>query len=406
MTTFKRILMSPIRFHDPNLSFGSVTTFQNPDNRVSHGYNWEGVNPIPYALPIPKQWPDYQPGIDCMINIVQADGTFYAKLYDADDVEYKDLYVDLWKYLGDDVQYRVWLDGNSGTGIADGYYTIKLFQTSDDSLMLESEPLLIGDFFDDMIPFEFWNFEDDFGIVWDEGDFMFTLRMMVPIRMFDPGPTFEKEVYKNDPGVLTTLRTIPQRIFNFDSLPVPPHVAELFQLAFSNSELYLDRIKINSEEAPEAELIEGSHLKRITGTATFVNFNDEYLAEDVETDLVDKEIDWDTSSYADGAITGNKFESWVAIVSGTDVVDSEIYSAADEEMVLVKLDLTDDVGDCDLPAIFFSIGGSYTPRYPFEWGTHWFHLKFSEADSLSVRLQHTDGEKAVYTAIITVYSIS
>ena len=404
MTTIKRPLLSPIRFYDPNLSYGSATTFQNPDNRVSHGYNWEGVNPIPYALPIPKQWPDYQPGIDFMINIVQADGTFYAHLYDKDNVYYKSLYVQVWKTIGTDKQYRVFLDGVSGTGIADGYYTIKLFQTSDDALLYESEPLLIGSFFDDEIPFECWNFESDFGIAWDNGNLQFTFRMMMPIRIFDPVPIFEKEIYQNDPGVLTTLRTIPQRVFNFDSLPVPAYVTEIFAMAFANSELYLDRIKINAEDAPESELIEGSHLKQITGQATLVDFNDTYMREKVETALNDESIDWSSHTYSSATITGNSIDVNTNLVSGTDYVNSQSYVADADEMVLVKLVLTDDDGESDLPSVIvMSIGEGFTP---VEWGTHWYHLKFNTAGTKSIRLQHSDGEKAVYTAVITFYSIS
>lgn len=401
MTTIKRPLLSPIRFYDPNLSFGSSTTFQNPDNRVSHGYNWEGVAPIPYALPIPKQWPDYQPGIDFLITIVTADGTFYAKLYDEDDADYKDLYVDSWKIVGTDTHYRVWLDGVSGTGISDGYYTIKLFATSGDALLYESEPLYIGAFFDDMIPFEFWNFESDFGIVWDNGTVKFTARMMVPVRIYDPGPTFEKEMYKNDPGVLTTLRTIPQRVFNFDSHAVPAHIAELFSMAFANSELYLDRIKINSEEAPEAELIEGSHLKQITGQATFVDFNNEYMRENVETALNDENIDWASDTYPTAIITGNSIDVDSSGLAGPAYVESDPYTATANELVLVKIELTDD-GSSDFPRVgitndFFN---------PVEWGTHWYSIRFSTAGSKTVRLAHLTGQDAVYTGVITFYSLT
>ena len=402
MTTIKHPLISPIRFYNPNLSYGSSTTFQNPDNRVSHGYNWEGVNPVPYALPIPKQWPDYQPGIDLMVTIVTADGTFYADLYDSDDVLYKSLYVDSWKVIGTDSHYRVWLDGISGSGIADGYYTIKLFQTSDDALLYESEPLYIGTFFDDMIPFEYWNFENDFGIIYDNSKLLYTGRMLVPVRIYDPGPTFEKEVYKNDPGVLTTLRTIPQRVFNFDCGAIPVHVAELFQMAFSNSELYLDRIKINSEESPEAELIEGSHLKQITGQATFVDFNDEYIREKAETALEDQSIDWASHIYTVAVITGNVIDVNTPNVVGTDFAVADLYTPEANEIILVKVRLTDDAGDSDLPGVVFA-GESYRVK---EWGNNWFSYKMKDATSYAFQLWHLNGEKAVYQAIITFYKIT
>ena len=398
-------LLSPIRFYNPNLAFDNDTTFQNPDNRVSTGYNWEGVKEIQYALPIPKQWPDYQPGIDFLVNVES--GTFYAQLFDFDDVLVKDLYVNSWEPVGSDIQYRVWLDGVSGSGITDGYYTIKLFDVSDDSLLFESEALSIADWFEDVIPFEYWNFENDFGLVYDNGDTMFTGRLMVPIRLYDPVPTFEKEMYKNDPGVLTTLRTIPQRVFNFDSLLIPVHLAELIQLAFSNSELYLDRIKINSEEAPEAELIEGSNLKQITGKATFVNFNDEYMHENVETSLTDENIDWDSDNYATSTITGNSIEVNVASTAGFSYAFTESFSNGfnwnDGDIILIKLDLTDD-GSSDLPLYRFSTDANWI-RFK-EWGTHWISLHVGGNLADSFLLGHLTGEAAIYTAVFTLYSIN
>ncbi len=394
-------MLSPIRFYDPTLQFDNDTTFQNPDNRVSTGYDYEGVRPFQYALPIPKQWPDYQPGIDVLMSAVTADGTFYADLYDEDNALYKSLYVESWKVVGINTMYRCWLDGESGSGIADGYYTVKIFETSGDALIYESEALYIVDWFEDMIPFEYWNFENDFGMVWDNGSTRFTGRVMVPIRLYDPEPQFEKEVYKNDPGVLTTLRTIPQRVFGFDSLAVPVHIAELFSLAFANSELYLDRIKINSEESPEAELIDGSNLKQITGQATFVNFNEDYFREVVETLLVDQSIDWDQDTYGTAVITGNSIDVDTDPVVGTDGVISDSVSYSANDLILVKITLTDD-GSSDLPSIFFD-GGTVTIK---EWGVNWFSYRVNATGSDVVTMGHTDGQVAVYTGVITVYKVT
>ena len=98
MATVNFPILSPIRFYDPSLEFDNETTFQNPDNRLSTSYDWENVNEVPYALPIPKVWPDGQPGIDFVINTLDTSPseTVYAHLYDSDDVYYKALYVDAW----------------------------------------------------------------------------------------------------------------------------------------------------------------------------------------------------------------------------------------------------------------------------------------------------------------------
>lgn len=391
-------ILSPIRFYNPNLAFDNNTHFQNPDNRVSMGYNWEGVNPIQYALPVPKQWPAGQPGIDFVVNIDS--GLFYADLYDADDAYYKSLYVANWEPVGSDDQWRVWLDGVSGSGITAGFYTVKLFDNSDDSLLLESEPLYIADWFEDVIPFEFWNFENDFGVAWDNNVTRFTCRIMMPIRLFDPSPEFEKETYQDDPGNLTTLRTIIQRVFNFDSLPVSGHLAEQFQFAFACSELYLDRIHINSEEIPAAEPVEGTNLKTLNGKVTFVDFPGSFLREQNEVVMTDESVDWGNGTYDGMNITGNSVtiddpavQGWLYVMTGNQ-------SYSNGAIVLVKIVITDN-GTSDLPHASFD--GARVGLN--EWGTHWFSYRVNDDTGNTFKLWHHVAQKANYTAVITFYSI-
>lgn len=407
MTVVRQPVLSPIRFHDPSLEFDNETNFQNPDNRLSTDYDWENVNEVPYHLPIPKVWPDGQPGIDIMLNAVNGTSAaiFYAKLYDANDAEYADLYTYYWSTItvGSLYQHRVFLDGLSGSGIEDGYYTIKIFAISDDELLLESEALLIADWFIDTIPLELWNFENDFGIKWFNDQTTYTIRMMIPIRMYDPVPQFEKEIYKNDPGILTTLRTIPQRIFNFDSHPIPVHVAERIQLGFACSELYLDRIKINSEEVPDAEIYEGTNLKYLSGQATLIDYNEKYQTERVETEQEDQSIDWDNDTYDVATITGNSIAvntpSVVAVFEG---VQSDAVTVVENDLILVKLTLTDDAGDSDLPQLNF-LDEAYKI---INWGINWFSYRVGAVHgSNTVSLIHFQNEKAVYTGVISVFKI-
>ena len=406
MTVIRQPILSPIRFHDPSLEFDNEDNFQNPDNRVSTGYDWENVKPVPYALPIPKTWPDGQPGIDFMINTAGTGGgqTFYADLYDANDEYYKSLYVAEWQSIDSGNQYRVWLDGLSGSGIEDGYYTIKLFADDDDALLLESEALLIAEWFVDTIPIEFWNFENDFGIVWSELRRMFTARIMAPIRLYDPVPQFEKTTYKNDPGILTTLRTIPQRIYNFDSHPMPVHLAELIQLGFACSELYLDRININVEEIPDAENYEGTNLKYLSGQATLIDFNEDYVRELVDTTREDQSIDWYDTTYDTGSITGNSIiVNDPVIAAGPNLyVRSDEITIAEGDLFLIKVLITDDAGDSDLPYYEFQ-GEAVRVK---EWGTSWFFFRLNGYDATDrFQLYHNPTEKAVYTAVIDVYKI-
>lgn len=405
MSDIRQPLLNPIRFYDPSLEFDNAVNFQNPDNRPSTSYNWENVKPVPYALPIPKQWPDYQPGIDFMLDYpgTPVSNPFYADLYDANDELYKSLYVENWDENDYGTQYHIWLDGISGSGIENGYYTIKIFLSSDDSLLLESEALLIAGWFVDTIPLEFWNFENDFGIVWKELRRRFTTRLMVPIRMYDPIPQFEKSTYLNDPGILTTLRTIPQRAFNFDSHPVPVHLAELIQLGFSCSELYLDRIKINSEEVPDAENYEGTNLKYLSGQATFVDFNEYYHREVVSTEREDQSIDWFDTDYATGSISGNSIEVNDPVIGSTRLsVESDSISYTDKDIIIVKVTLTDDAGDSDLPQYSFNQQHSQIK----EWGVSYFVFRMGDYNTDDrFELYHNMNQKAVYTAIIDVYKI-
>jgi len=405
MSDIRQPLLNPIRFYDPSMEFDNETNFQNPDNRVSTGYDWENVKPVPYALPIPKQWPDMQPGIDFMLDYpgTPVSEPFYADLYDSDDEYYKSLYVENWEAIDYGTQYHVWLDGVSGTGIEDGYYTIKIFDSDDDSLLLESESLLIADWFTDTIPFEFWNFENDFGIVWEELRRRFTTRLMVPIRLYDSGPQFEKTTYLNDPGILTTLRTVTQRIFNFDSHPIPVHLAELLQVGFGCSELYLDRIKINVEEIPDAENYEGTNLKYLSGQAAFVDFNEYYHREVVDTEQEDQSIDWFDTTYVTGTITGNSIVVDDAVIGSTMLyVRSDSISYEDNDIIIVKVTLTDDAGDSDLPQYQFNSQTSHIK----EWGINYFVFRMGDYNTSDrFELYHNQNEKAVYTAVINVYKI-
>ena len=400
MTVIKRPILSPIRFY-PKLTFGTNVTFQNPDNRVSTGYNWEGVNSMQYYLPIPKQYPGGQMGIDFLINVDSTPAQFYARLYDEDDTFYKELEVDQWMLFTSSRQWRVWGDT---TTVEDGVYTIKIFDTTDDALLVESEALFIADQFVDFIPFEFWNFENDFGLVFDNGSTRWTGRMLVPIRMFDPGPTFEKEVYKDDPGTLQTLRVTPQRVYNIDSMVVPVHVAELFQLAFSCSELYLDGIKINSEDTPEAEPVEGSNLKVLTGAVTLVDFNTDYMAEDVETTQVDQSIDWASDTYPTATITDDHIDINSPVLAAGPpyyqaVSDPVSYVAGD--LILVKIVLVNN-GQSQIPEVVFD---STNGAEQLAWGTNYISYRVNATDSDTVIIRNTPGEVAVFEATITVYKI-
>ena len=402
MNELKISPLAPIRFYPKDYDFEQGTKFQNPDNRVSTGYDWEGVFPYPEHTAIPKQWPDGQPGIDTMVVLASGAGisSIKAFLYDVDNVVVEQINCDLWDTVSGDKHYRIWRNGNSATEITDGFYTIKITNPTGTTLY-ESEALLIGDWFEDYFPFEYSNFENDFGLIFDNDTYQWTGRMLIPMRLFDAVPEFEKEVYKIDPGVLTTLRTIPQRVFNFDTLPMAMHRAETFLMACGCSELWLDRIKVNFEDIPEGELIEGTNLKLISGRAVFVDFNDTYSIERVETEFTNLGETWYSQEWGGlGTITGNELELNTAPGAGIGTYALfGPYAPSEDEIIHVIVELTDN-GTSDLPTMEFS-GESMTVN----WGTNYFSYKCTSETNRSVRLYGDMGDILNLTCTITFYTV-
>jgi hypothetical protein len=122
------------------------------------------------------------------------------------------------------------------------------------------------------------NFENDFGVCWiNATPTTWYLKLMVPFRMYKPIPKIEKNVYSNDSGLQTTLRTTMNRVYEFESLPIPSWYGELIQMVFGLSTTYLNNILVNFENIPSLEMVSESNLCVLKGNATLTNFNDKYL---------------------------------------------------------------------------------------------------------------------------------
>ena len=136
---------------------------------------------------------------------------------------------------------------------------------------------------------------------------------------------------------------------------------------------------------------------------TFVDFNDDYVAEDVETSLEDENIDWASDTFPTATITNNS----IAINSPNLSAGPPFYQAVSDavsysegDVILVKLTLT-DAGSSDLPLIVFDSSNQARSQ----WGIGWYSFRVNDTDSDTVKMRNTPGEDAIYTAVIEVYKI-
>jgi hypothetical protein len=121
------------------------------------------------------------------------------------------------------------------------------------------------------------NFENDFGIIWiNSTPTTWYLKLLIPYRMYKPVTKVEKNIYGNDSGLQTTLRTQINRVFEFETYPIPIWYGELIQMALGLSTTYLNRISVNFDAIPSLEVISESNLCVLKGNATLRDFNENY----------------------------------------------------------------------------------------------------------------------------------
>ena len=80
-----------------------------------------------------------------------------------------------------------------------------------------------------------------------------------------------------------------------------------------------------------------------------------------------------------------------------------VISVDEGDLLLVKLTLTDDAGDSDLPQINI-LAESFIV---LEWGISWFSFRIDAGYSANtLSLLHFQNQKAVYTGVIEVFKIT
>lgn len=178
---------------------------------------------------------------------------------------------------------HVYRFGLSLGAVDTGYYIVKLVGASDHTtypgrVFYESNIFEINTSFEGSYAFVVTNFENDFGNVWiNATPTTWYLKLMLPYNMYLPKTKIKKDVYATDSGALTTLRSTINRVYEFETMPIPMWYAELIQMSCALSSIYLNDLAANFEDTPEIEPIQQSNLCVLRGDCVLTGFNDYYL---------------------------------------------------------------------------------------------------------------------------------
>ena len=267
-------ILTQFKFYPVSVTTGNAINYQNIDNTAQRSQDWQGVFVDNWAQPVPYHWYDLSPGIDFQIKIDTGTITYAdvnARLLDLDGNLVKLLSKESLLVSGSDTYVRFYLNDLS---FNEGCHRIEIRESS--TRIYLSEIINIAETHEDCYPLQYSNFENDFGVIFDG----WTGKILIPLRMFEPSPEDERETYQNDNGESVTLRSIPKRIYNFESYTVPTWFAEKVKLAFSCSELELNKFTVGAEEAPAIELFSEIDQMEINGRVQLNDFINDYAYEE------------------------------------------------------------------------------------------------------------------------------
>lgn len=270
-------VLTPFKFFPADLTTGDGVNFQNIDNTELSQQEWEGVYHNEFSQPVARFWNDLTAGIDFQIQLdtsVLAFANLRAAIIDLDgNIEQVLTTDDFFTITG--TLHQVVIVANE-LHMADGCYRIKLYENGGDDIYY-SEVINIADTHEDCYPLEYSNFENDFGLIFDDGSSgTWRGKILIPLRMYEPVTEDEKEVYNNDVGELTTLRTIPKRIYNIETYPISTWFAEKLKLIFGYSDLILNKLVVNTDEINIEKIPETDKMELI-GKVQLNEFTDYYL---------------------------------------------------------------------------------------------------------------------------------
>ncbi len=337
-------VLSPFKFYRAGLRTDGIN-FSNPDNIEWQYRDQSGVYAVPFCQPVQLIWHDFTSGLDFQVYV---DDTAYDYELESEAGILIDLSTEELLAHGDNMYKRVFYDLATDTMIEDGRYRVKISsgeevwfsewmdvkgwgkQNVDTSVFTQTDLV-----FDHCVPFEYGHFENDFGAIFAD-DYKF--KMLIPIRMYKPLTKMEKNVYKDDPGVMTTLRSVPTRAYEFETMPVPAWFAEKLQLAFGCSDLTLNKMEINAEAIPENEIVSTSDLFTVRGEVALTKYNEDYFNEDMNKEVAGVELltAWTDTDFDTFTDSGKNISSAIHI-TGADAIarSNNFWLETDEDQRII-----------------------------------------------------------------------
>ena len=227
-------VICPYKFYAADFDFNNGINFENVDNRESTAQEWKGLYPHTFYQAVPFFWNNLNPGLDFQVYATAAVyDDIEAYLYDTDDNLIQQFTKEsFFNYdpPSGDRQLRFYIESILGVDVDKCF---KIYIKNATSTLYYSENIKINQSFSNNHPLMYNNFENDFGIIFlNTGDTAWKGKIMVPMRMWEPSPSDERESYLDDSGKLVTLRSLPQRKYKFETLPIPTYFAEKIKLIF------------------------------------------------------------------------------------------------------------------------------------------------------------------------------
>jgi hypothetical protein len=193
-------------------------------------------------------------------------------------------------------------------------------------------------------PLKFSNFENDFACIFDDGSSgTWSGKLMIPMRMFEPDASEERETYTDDSGGMVTLRSTPLRKYKFETLPIPLWFGEKIRLIFACSDIELNKLSVNVDEAPSIDRVNETNLCVVTGTVTFNDYAGEYW-QDEQVDMLTELLTGWTDTDSDVVVFNTSGKEITAMLSDDDAgqeVESNNISLTVDEKYIIVIDLRD-----------------------------------------------------------------